>query len=117
MTLKGISDLDKDLALMAMYGGQTFMLALFHGDDEIEDANYQRMPVTFGTPQGDDVRYVVSLDEVRFPALADEHEMDHWAIFDAAGNMRARMRLRTPRVIPANDRTFFDPETLRIGMP
>lgn len=117
MTLIGISTLDKDLALNAMYGGRVFALGLFHGDDEIEDVNYERITVMFGDPQGDDLRFVENCEEARFRALADEHDIDHWAIFDAEGVMRARMRLRQARTIPANDRATFDPGALRIGLP
>lgn len=113
----GISNTDKDLALNAMYGDKSFTLGLFSGEDEIEDANYARVSVMFGEPLGDDLRYVENTNEARFPALADEHDVDHWGIFDAAGELRARMRLRNARTVPANDRANFEPGALQIGLP
>jgi len=103
--------------MLAVFAGQSAMVGLFEGENEIGDPRYERLPVEFGPPQGDDVRYIENENEIRFDDMARDHVIDHWGIFDGAGQLMALYRLDKPRDVPAEDNFFFRPGRLTIGLP
>lgn len=113
----GLSVDTKD-AMLDVFAGKVFTLALFSGEDEIVDSVYQRREVQFSPPIGDgDVRYVQNVAIVRFEGFNARHTVDHWGILDVGGDLLARYRVTEPiEVGPAMD-CKFRPGELRIGLP
>lgn len=113
----GLSALAKD-AMLDVFAGKLFALALYSGDDEIVDAMYSRREVLFTAPLGDgDTRYVENQDIIRFEGFNSRHLIDHWAVLDLGGELVARYRVTEPiEVSPAMDCKFRAGE-LRIGLP
>lgn len=113
----GLSTDAKD-AMLAIFAGKVFTLALFSGDDEIADAMYSRREVQFSPPVGDgDVRYVQNMEIVRFEGFNARHMVDHWGIVDFNGDMKARYRVTEPIEVSPSMDCKFRPGELRIGLP
>jgi hypothetical protein len=109
----GLSADHKD-GLLAFYVGKTFMANLFNGDRELD---IERQPVTFSSPQGDDVRFVCNVGEVRWPPVQQDETADHWGIFDTEGTLHLRYRLVQPRDVLAGDNYVAHPGLLEIAIP
>lgn len=116
--MNGLSTDTKNDMLIATLASRAFMVALYTGDEEIVDALYQRRTAQFSDPTGEgDVRFVQNAEVVRFEGFAGRHTIDHWAIIDVSGQMRARYRLVDAiEVSPVMDCKFRVGE-LRIGLP
>lgn len=110
-----IANTVKDASLLP-FAGRTLMVGLFDGDQEIEG---ERQSVQFSQPESDaDVRFVENESEPLFDLGTEtEHHLDRFAVFDEAGEFMVDFPLLEPRDLPAGDRAFFRPGTLRIGMP
>ena len=103
--------------LLALFVNRSLTVGLFDGDQEIDDVRYQRQPVEFSTPQGDETRFVENVNELRFLDMGKDHRVDRFGLFDDAGELRATFALLKPRDLPADDNAVFRPGSLRIGMP
>ena len=112
----GLTNTAKD-AMLSLFAGKVFSLALFSGDEEIADAIYSRREVQFGSPVGEDVRYVENLDKVLFEGFNGTHLVDHWAVVDLNGTLLARYRLVEPLEVSSQMDCKFRPGELRIGLP
>ena len=112
--MTGLTDVTKD-EVLALFS--TWTVGLFAGDDELTDRRYQRAVAQWSPPQGDDVRFVDNLNEIRFGNMSIDHQIDHWGVFDTEGRLRARYKLQKARDIPAIDNAVFPPGSLRIGIP
>lgn len=113
----GLSNSVKD-EMLGAFARRMFLLALYSGDNEIVDAMYARRTVEFSGPVGSDtVRYVQNVDTVLFEGFNSPHQVDHWAIIDNDGTVKARYRLTDPlEVSPVMDCKFRAGD-LRIGLP
>ena len=112
-----IANVVKDAAL-APFAGRTLMVGLLDGEQEIEAQGYERQPVQFSQPQGDDVRFVDNLDEPLFDLGTETgHRLARFAVFEDTGEFMADFPLLEARDLIAGDRAFMRAGTLRIGMP
>lgn len=112
----GLSLETKD-EMLAIFTGQALTVGLFDGENELSDPRYERLPVEFSSPQGDDMRFIENANEIRFDDMGRDHTVDHWGIFDERGNLMALYRLSQPREVPAEDNFVFRVGRLRIGLP
>lgn len=113
----GLSTQTKD-EMLASFANRMFTLALYQGDSEIVDALYNRRSVQFSEPVGDgEVRFVQNTEIVRFEGFNNRHIIDHWAVIDQAGEVRARYRLTEPVEVSSVMDCKFRPGELRIGLP
>jgi len=104
--------------MLGVFVGRSLMLGLFTGSAEIEDPRYQRMPVTFGAPQREkDVSFIENTEEILFSDMVRGHTFDHWGVFDEAGELLSVQPLVKDRDADAEDRAWFKPGSLSIGMP
>jgi len=103
--------------MLAIFAGKVFTLALYEGDAEVADAIYSRREVQFGSPVGDQVRYVENLDKVLFEGFNSRHMVDHWAVVDLNGTLLARYKLTDPIEVSSQMDCKFRPGELRIGLP
>lgn len=104
--------------MLALFAGKVFTVALYAGDDEVADALYSRREVQFSPPVGDgDVRYVQNMEIVRFEGFNNRHLVDHWAIVDLNGDLKARYRVTEPIEVSSSMDCKFRPGELRIGLP
>ena len=103
--------------MLAVFAGESLMVGLFDGGREVEDVRYERQPVTFSEPQGDETRFVENVNELRFLDMGKDHHVSHFGLFDASGDLRATFPLLKPRNMPADDNAVFRAGSLRIGMP
>ncbi len=116
-----IADTVKNAAL-APFAGRTLIVGLLIGDrlsDEIMDEGYERQPVQFSEPQGEDgVRFVENVDEPLFElGTATAYHLVRFVVFDGMGEFMGDWPLLESRDLPAGDRAFFRASTLRIGIP
>ena len=111
-----IANAVKDEQLM-LFVNRPLTVGLFDGEREIEDVRYERLPIEFSAPQGDETRFVENVNEVRFLDMGKDHRIDRFGLFDEAGKLRATFALLKPRDLPADDNAVFRPGSLRIGMP
>lgn len=115
--MNGLSIDAKD-EMLAIFAAKVFWLALYSGDDEIADALYSRREVQFSPPVGEgDVRYVQNTDIVRFEGFNNRHVVDHWAVLDLNGEVKAQYRLTEPIEVSSAMDCKFRPGELRIGLP
>lgn len=113
----GFSNVAKD-AMLGCFTDQPLTVGLFDGEQEIQDPRYERQPIEFGAPEDDGaVRVIENTSEVLFPDMGRDHTVDHWGVFNGAGELLALFRLVEPRDMPAEDRARFKPGNLSIGMP
>lgn len=112
----GLTNEAKD-DMLAVFAGKVFSLALFEGEDEVADAMYSRREVQFGSPVGEDVRYVENLDKVLFEGFNNRHLVDHWGIIDPNGSLLARYRLTDAIEVSSTTDCKFRQGELRIGLP
>ena len=112
----GLSLETKD-EMLAIFIGQALTVGLFDGDAEIVDPRYERLPVQFGPPQGDDLRYIENVNLILFDDMARDHAVDHWGVFDNYGRLMALYALNNPREMPAEDNAKFKPGSLKVGIP
>jgi hypothetical protein len=96
------------------YAGQFRDIGLFSGVEEVTDAA-SRVPCLWSEPQGDETRFVDNVDEVRFESFDSEHKIDHWGVF-LGGELRARYKLTSARVLEPDDAAVFRPGSLKVGM-
>lgn len=114
----GLSTDAKDEMLLSVFAGKLFSVALYSGDEEVVDSLYNRREVQFTPPLGaGDVRYVENANMIRFEGFNDRHLIDHWAIFDTSGVLRARYRVTEPVEVSSVMDCKFRPGELRIGLP
>ncbi len=112
----GLSADAKD-AMLALFAGKVFQLALYSGDEEVADALYQRREVQFSPPVGEGVRYVQNTDIIRFEGFNNRHLVDHWAVLDSVGEVLAKYRVQEPVEVSSAMDCKFRPGELRIGLP
>ena len=113
----GLSTAVKD-AMLSIFTNQPLTVGLFDGEDEIVDPRYERLPIEFGPPEDDaDVRFIANTNEVFFPDMGQDHNLDHWGVFDADGELLALYRLTKARDLPAEDNAVYKIGSLSIGMP
>ena len=68
----------KDDLLMTL-ASSIVSVGLFDGNTEIEDVRYQRQPVEFGEPRGDDaLRFVENVNEIQFLDMGRDHDVSHF---------------------------------------
>ena len=103
--------------MLALFTSQAVSVGLFEGEMEIVDPRYTRLPVQFSVPLGEELRYIENVNEIRFDDMARDHTIDHWAVFDGMGQVRAFYKLVRPRDMPAEDNAVFRPGRLRVGLP
>ena len=103
--------------MLSVFAGKLFALALFSGDEEINDALYNRQEVMFTSPVGEGVRYVQNTEMIRFEGFNGRHLVDHWAVIDLGGVLRARYRITDPLEVSSVMDCKFRPGELRIGLP
>ncbi len=99
--------------------GRTLFIGLFDGDTEIVDPRYERQPLEFGQPQSTDdgLQFIENTNEAIFQDMGNDQEIDSWGAFDEDGELVAAGRLRETRMIPAQDRIFFEPGDFTLGLP
>ncbi len=104
---------------LAGLSGRALFLGLFDGQDEITDPRYERQPLEFGPPQStdDDLQFIENVNEAIFQDMGADQEIDGWGAFDEDGELLAGGRLREARMIPAQDRIFFEPGDFTLGLP
>lgn len=113
----GLSNTAKDVMLGA-FADKWFEVALFTGQEEIQDAIYRRQPVLFSFPVEDgSVRYVENVEKVLFEGFNNKHQVDHWGIFDQNGEIYALYRVLEPIEVSPTMDCKFRPGELRIGLP
>ena len=103
--------------MLAVFAGESLMVGLFDGGREVEDVRYERQPVEFSSPQGDETRFVENVVELRFQDMGKDHRVTAFGLFDASGELRATFPLLKPRDMPADDNPIFRPGKLSIGLP
>src|SRR3990167_2240900 len=92
----GLSIETKD-EMLGIFSMNAWLVGLLGGEQESSDPRYERLPVQFGPPQGDDTRYIENVNEIRFDDMGRDHRIDHWGVFDDRGQLRALYRLTKPR--------------------
>lgn len=113
----GLSTPVKD-AMLGCLTNQPLLVGLFNGETEIDDPNYERLPIEFGVPQDDgDIRFIENVNEVRFADMGRDYEVDHWGVFNEDGERLGLWRLTKARDLPAEDEAVYKPGSLSIGMP
>lgn len=98
---------------------QQLSVGLFDGDTEIVDPRYERQPLEFGDPQStaDGLQFIENVNGATFQDMGNDQEIDSWGAFDSDGDLVAAGRLREARMIPAQDRIFFEPGDFTLGLP
>lgn len=113
----GLSIEAKD-EMLSVFAGKLFTVALYSGDDEINDALYNRQEVAFSGPIGEgQTRYVVNTEMIRFEGFNGRHLVDHWGVIDLGGELRARYQITDPLEVSSVMDCKFRPGELRIGLP
>jgi hypothetical protein len=102
--------------MLAVFIGRPLFVGLFEGDRELNDGRYQRVPVQFTMPEGDNERYIANRSEVKFEDFGRDHRVDHWGVFDGSGKLKAYYALSKPRDLPAEDNAVFRAGKLKIGL-
>ncbi len=104
---------------LAGIAGRTLFIGLFDGDTEIVDPRYERQPLEFGQPQStaDDLQFIENTNEAIFQDMGNDQEIDSWGAFNDDDELIAAGRLRESRMIPAQDRIFFEPGDFTLGLP
>lgn len=116
--MMGLSVETKDDMLLSVFAAKLFSMALYSGEVEVADSLYNRQEIQFSPPIGTgQVRYVENTNMVRFEGFNNTHLVDHWAVFDTSGVLRARYKVNEAlEVGPVMD-CKFRPGELRIGLP
>ena len=103
----GLSSEAKDQLLLVL-AAEAAAVGLFLGDEEVSDPRYERVPVLFSEPQGENGnRFIENLNELRFADMGRDHRVDHWGIFDTVGRLIALYPLKASRDVVAEDNAVF----------
>lgn len=111
-----LSKLAKDDQL-ARFAAGAMLVGLFNGSKEIEDVRYERLHITFSHPQGTDrQRFVANVKDIMFQDMGKDHEVTHFGVFTATGELYALFPLQRGRKFSADDNPIFREGQLKIGI-
>ena len=111
-----LSKLAKDDQL-ARFASGAMLVGLFNGNKEIEDVRYERLHIEFSQPQGENKqRFMANVKDIMFRDMGKDHEVTHFGMFTAAGELYALFPLQRGRTFPADDNPIFREGQLKIGI-